>query len=97
MALRLTLAFCDKPRLQPLKDGTVKPQNIDLECPTLDASELFQLVCWERSHPGRFLSRRDAGAPRNPHVLSLCTSLSTTSGCGSNCEPSESPAPPERR
>ena len=32
MALRLTMAFSDNPRLQPLKDGTVKPQNIDLEC-----------------------------------------------------------------
>src|SRR2546430_3353520 len=42
MALRLTLAFSDNPRVQPLKDGTVKPQNIDLECITLDPSALFQ-------------------------------------------------------
>jgi 4,5-dihydroxyphthalate decarboxylase len=42
MALRLIMAFSDNPRLQPLKDGTVKPQNIDLECLTLDPSELFQ-------------------------------------------------------
>jgi hypothetical protein len=25
---------------------------------------LLALVPWERGHPGRFLSRRDAGAPR---------------------------------
>src|SRR6266566_3602223 len=42
MALRLTMAFSDNPRVQPLKDGTVKPQNIDLECLTLDPSRLFQ-------------------------------------------------------
>src|SRR3989442_710498 len=42
MALRLTLAFSDNPRVQPLKDGTVKPQNIDLECITLGPSGLFQ-------------------------------------------------------
>src|ERR687884_352133 len=42
MALRLTMAFSDNPRVQPLKDGTVKPQNIDLECITLDPSTLFQ-------------------------------------------------------
>jgi 4,5-dihydroxyphthalate decarboxylase len=42
MALRLTMAFSDNPRGQPLKDGTVKPQNIDLECMTLEPSALFQ-------------------------------------------------------
>src|SRR6266581_2457343 len=42
MALRLTMAFSDNPRVQPLKDGTVKPQNLDLECITLDPSTLFQ-------------------------------------------------------
>ena len=42
MALQLTMAFSDNPRVQPLKDGTVKPQNIDLECITLDPSALFQ-------------------------------------------------------
>jgi 4,5-dihydroxyphthalate decarboxylase len=42
MALRLTMAFSDNPRVQPLKDGTVKPQNIDLDCVTLDPSTLFQ-------------------------------------------------------
>jgi 4,5-dihydroxyphthalate decarboxylase len=42
MALRLTLAFSDNPRVQPLKDGTVKPQNIHLESLTLDPSALFQ-------------------------------------------------------
>ena len=42
MGLRLTMAFSDNPRVQPLKDGTVKPQNIDLECITLNPSALFQ-------------------------------------------------------
>jgi 4,5-dihydroxyphthalate decarboxylase len=42
MALRLTMAFSDNPRVQPLKDDTVKPQNIDLDCITLDPSALFQ-------------------------------------------------------
>jgi 4,5-dihydroxyphthalate decarboxylase len=36
------MAFSDNPRVQPLKDGTVKPQNIDLESITLDPSALFQ-------------------------------------------------------
>ena len=42
MALRLTMAFSDNPRVQPLKDGTVKPQNIELDCVTLDPSTIFQ-------------------------------------------------------
>ena len=42
MALRLTMAFSDNPCVQPLKDGTVKPQNIELECITLDPSTIFQ-------------------------------------------------------
>ncbi len=42
MTLRLTMAFSDNPRVQPLKDGTVKPQNIELDCITLDPSTLFQ-------------------------------------------------------
>jgi 4,5-dihydroxyphthalate decarboxylase len=42
MALRLTMAFSDNPRVQPLRDGTVKPQNIELECITLDPSTIFQ-------------------------------------------------------
>jgi 4,5-dihydroxyphthalate decarboxylase len=41
MPLRLTMAFSDNPRVQPLKDGAVKPQNIELECITLDPSTLF--------------------------------------------------------
>lgn len=41
MALRLTMAFTDNPRVQPLKDGTVKPANIDLDIITLDAGDLF--------------------------------------------------------
>src|SRR5438552_832815 len=42
MPLRLTLAFSDNPRVQPLKDGLVKPQGIELDCITLDPSNLFQ-------------------------------------------------------
>ena len=42
MALRLTMAFSDNPRVQPLKDGTVKPQNIELGCITLEPGALFQ-------------------------------------------------------
>lgn len=41
MALRLTMAFTNNPRVQPLKDGTVKPGNIDLEFVTVDADALF--------------------------------------------------------
>lgn len=41
MALRLTLAFSDNPRLDPLKDGTVKPQNIELEFVTHEPGTLF--------------------------------------------------------
>ena len=41
MTLRLTMAFSDNPRVQPLKDGAVKPQNIELECIALDPSTLF--------------------------------------------------------
>jgi 4,5-dihydroxyphthalate decarboxylase len=42
MALRLTLAFSDNPRVQPLKDGAVKPQGIELDCITLEPGTLFQ-------------------------------------------------------
>lgn len=42
MALRLTMAFSDNPRVQPLKDGAVKPKDIELESVTLDPSTLFQ-------------------------------------------------------
>ncbi len=41
MTIRLTMAFSDNPRVQPLKDGSVKPQNIELDCITLDPSTLF--------------------------------------------------------
>src|SRR5437660_4197976 len=41
MTIRLTMAFSDNPRVQPLKDGAVKPQGIELDCVTLDPSELF--------------------------------------------------------
>ena len=42
MTLRLTVGFSDNPRVQPLKDGAVKPQNIELGFVTLDPSTLFQ-------------------------------------------------------
>ena len=42
MALQLTIGFSDNPRVKPLKDGTVKPQNIELGFVTLDPSTLFQ-------------------------------------------------------
>src|SRR5438105_12901194 len=42
MTLRLTVGFSDNPRVQPLKDGTVRPQNIELGFVTLDPSTLFQ-------------------------------------------------------
>ena len=41
MALRLTMAFSDNPRVQPLKDGAVKPQGIDLDCVTIEPGTLF--------------------------------------------------------
>lgn len=42
MALTLTMAFSDNPRVQPLVDGTVTPQGIDLNCITVPPGELFQ-------------------------------------------------------
>src|SRR2546427_12606123 len=42
MALRLTMGFSDNPRVQPLKDGIVKPLGVELDCITLDPSNLFQ-------------------------------------------------------
>jgi 4,5-dihydroxyphthalate decarboxylase len=42
MTLRLTMGFSDNPRVQPLKDGLVKAQGIELTCITLDPSTLFQ-------------------------------------------------------
>ena len=41
MPLRLTIAFSDNPRVQPLKDGAVKPQNIELDFVTLEPGTLF--------------------------------------------------------
>src|SRR5262245_3348177 len=41
MALCLTIAFSDNPRVQPLKDGAVKPQGIEIDFVNLDPSELF--------------------------------------------------------
>ena len=39
--LKLTMGFSDNPRLQPLKEGAVKPQNIDLEFVTISPNKLF--------------------------------------------------------
>lgn len=41
MALKLKMAFSNNPRVQPLKDGTVKPENIDLEIVTIPPNLLF--------------------------------------------------------
>jgi hypothetical protein len=41
MALRITIAFSDNPRLDPLTDGTVKPQGIDLDFVTVEPGALF--------------------------------------------------------
>jgi 4,5-dihydroxyphthalate decarboxylase len=42
MALRLTIAFSDNPRVQPLKEGTVKPRNLELDFISLEPGALFQ-------------------------------------------------------
>ena len=44
MALKMTIAFSDNPRLDPLKDGTVRPDNIDLEFVTTDTNTLFHRI-----------------------------------------------------
>ena len=41
MGLHLTMAFGDNPRVAPLKDGTVKPEGIDLEIVTVHGGMLF--------------------------------------------------------
>lgn len=41
MSLKLTCAFSNNPRVQPLKDGAVRLENIDLEFVTVGAGELF--------------------------------------------------------
>lgn len=41
MTLRLTMAFSDNPRVAPLREGAVKPQNIALDCVTLEPGTLF--------------------------------------------------------
>jgi hypothetical protein len=41
MALRLTIAFSDNPRLDPLKDGAVKPQGIELDFVTVEPGHYF--------------------------------------------------------
>ena len=41
MALRLTMAFTNNPRVQPLLDGTVKPENMELDFLTIGANALF--------------------------------------------------------
>jgi 4,5-dihydroxyphthalate decarboxylase len=41
MTLQLTVAFSDNPRLDPLRDCTVRPQNIELSFVTLEPGTLF--------------------------------------------------------
>lgn len=41
MPVRITMAFSDNPRVRPLRDGTVKPEGIDLNMMTVPASDLF--------------------------------------------------------
>ena len=41
MPLRLTIGFSDNPRLDPLRDGTVRPQNIELDFVTREPGTLF--------------------------------------------------------
>ena len=41
MAVHITMAFSDNPRVEPLRDGTVKPEGIDLEMLTVPPSDLF--------------------------------------------------------
>ena len=41
MALKMTVAFSGNPRVQPLADGRVKPENIDLEVVTVEGGMLF--------------------------------------------------------
>ncbi|HVH73997.1 MAG TPA: hypothetical protein VM755_03690 [Stellaceae bacterium] len=41
MTLKLTMAFSDNPRVEPLKEGAVKPQGIELECVTIEPGTLF--------------------------------------------------------
>ena len=41
MELKLKVAFSDNPRVQPLKDGKVRPENIDLEVVTIPPNILF--------------------------------------------------------
>jgi len=39
--VKLKMAFSDNPRVRPLKEGTVRPQNIDLEFVTVEPNNLF--------------------------------------------------------
>ena len=41
MALKITMAFSDNPRIDPLKEGAVKPDNIDLDIVSIDSNTLF--------------------------------------------------------
>jgi 4,5-dihydroxyphthalate decarboxylase len=41
MGLKLRMAFSDNPRVQPLREGAVRPQNIDLDIVSIDPSKLF--------------------------------------------------------
>ena len=41
MAIKMTIAFGDNPRVDPMRDGTVKPEGIDLEVLTVEGGMLF--------------------------------------------------------
>jgi hypothetical protein len=45
---------------------------------------LLELVAWERGHPGRFLSRRDAGAPRENHAR-IAIQVHSIEGAAQGC------------
>lgn len=41
MAVKITIAFGENPRVDPMRDGTVKPEGIDLEVLTIEGGMLF--------------------------------------------------------
>ena len=70
MSLHLTLGFSPNPRVQPLIDGTVKPQSIDLDFVTMSAGELFyrnltydEFDVSEMSFSSYLVSQFEAGPP----------------------------------
>ena len=41
MSLKINLAFSNNPRVQPLKEGVVKPEGIELNWLSVNAGEIF--------------------------------------------------------